>query len=219
MLRGLFTILPLLITVWLLRILFDLVNGNVTPWVVTIFREIGVQDLDRWQARLGFPIIGILITVLIIYVVGIIATNLAARRLFLYVESLILRVPIVKMIYGSARQLLVSFRVTGNRTFSKVVMIEYPRRGIWTVGFVTSEEEHRIIPGNDDGGISTVTVFLPTTPNPTSGWLVLTPRDEVRVLEMSIEEGLKFVVSGGIVSPGDLGDRIVDWSQAGRLKS
>ena len=209
--RGLLVMLPLLITVWLIRILFDLVDGNVTPIVAAVFRALGIEDLDRWQHTIGFPVVGILLTVLLVYLIGLFAGQVAGRRALSLFESGILRIPLVKGIYGSARQLLNAFSTTGKRTFSKVVLIEYPRTGLWTVGFVTNESAHMFPPATG-GAIETVPVFLPTTPNPTSGWLVFVPKDELLVLDMSIESGIKLVVSGGIVSPDDLGRLVHPWS-------
>jgi uncharacterized membrane protein len=211
-LRGLLVVLPLLITVGLLRVLFDIVDGNVTPIVVAVFQALGAENLDRWQTRLGYPIIGILLTVLLVYFIGLFAGNIAGRRALMLLESWILRVPLVKGIYGSARQLLDAFTTTGKRTFSKVVLIEYPRAGLWTVGFVTAETSHRVPPGSTDHARRTVPVFLPTTPNPTSGWLVLVPASDLLELDLTIEEGIKLVVSGGIVSPSELGDRLRPWN-------
>lgn len=211
--RGILVVLPLLITIWLLRVLFDLVDGNVTPIVVAVFQALGAEDLDRWQTRLGYPIVGILLTVLLVYFIGLFAGNIAGRRALQLLESWILRVPLVKGIYGSARQLLDAFTTGGKRTFSKVVVVEYPRKGLWTVGFVTAETSHRVPPGPPgEATVRSVPVFLPTTPNPTSGWLVLVPTPDLLELDMTIEEGIKLVVSGGIVSPAELGDRIRPWS-------
>jgi uncharacterized membrane protein len=111
------------------------------------------------------------------------------------VESWILRIPLVRSIYGGARQLLDAFNATKSGGFSRVVLVEYPRKGLYTVGFVTNER-----PGTG-GTVKEVFVFLPTTPNPTSGWLALVPMDQVIDLDVSVEEGVKLVVSGGIVVP------------------
>ena len=178
-------------------------NENVTPWVRDVLMWARIPGLERWFARLGIPIIGLLLTVTFIYLLGLVAGNLAGRRLVHTIESIILRIPLVKGIYGSARQLLDAFSVTGQRHFSRVVVIEYPRRGLWTIGFVTREARHAL-----GGGEKVVPIFLPTTPNPTSGWMILVPIDELIELEMSVENGLKLVVSGGIVSPEDLGTLI-----------
>jgi uncharacterized membrane protein len=199
--RGLLLILPMLVTVWLLKILFDLINTYMTPMVVTVFRAAGSPDLDRWQARIGFPIIGLLLTILAIYLCGLVAGNIVGRRLVLMVESLVLRIPVVKGIYGAARQLLDAFTFGNKKTFSKVVLVEYPRKGLWTIGFVTTEKEHSL--GGQAG--RAVPVFLPTTPNPTSGWLMFVPVDDLIVLDLPMEEAVKLVVSGGIVGPDDIG--------------
>ncbi len=199
--RGLLLILPMLVTLWLLKILFDLINTYMTPMVVAVFRAAGSPDLDRWQARIGFPIIGFLLTVLAIYLCGLLAGNIVGRRLVLMVERFVLRIPVVKGIYGAARQLLDAFSFSDKKTFTKVVLVEYPRRGLWTVGFVTTENEHTL---GGKGGPS-VPVFLPTTPNPTSGWLLFVPLDDLTVLDIPMEEAIKLVVSGGIVSPQDIG--------------
>jgi len=199
--RGLLLILPMLVTVWLLKILFDLINTYITPMVVTVFRAAGSPDLDRWQARIGFPIIGLLLTILAIYLCGLLAGNMAGRRLVLMVERFVLRIPVVKGIYGAARQLLDAFTFSDKKTFSKVVLVEYPRKGLWTIGFVTTEKEHNLV----GDGSTAVPVFLPTTPNPTSGWLLFVPVGDLIVLDIPMEEAIKLVVSGGIVSPDDIG--------------
>ncbi len=206
--QGLLLVLPLVITVWLLKVFFDLMDKSVTPLVVALFRAIGSPDLNRWQTRVGFPVIGILLTVVAIYLLGLLAGNLVVKRLGRMVESFILRIPIVKGIYGSARQLLDAFSFSGKPTFTKVALLEYPRRGLWTIGFVTAEFRHRMGPAKADGGEArrTVPVFLPTTPNPTSGWLLFVPEEDLQVLDIAMDDAVKLVVSGGIVSPSDLGE-------------
>jgi len=213
--RGLFLVLPLLITVWLLGILFDIIDANVTPMVREVLTRLGIPGLERWFARLGIPIIGLLLTVSSIYLLGLIGGNLGGRRALTMIESLILRIPLVKGIYGAARQLLDAFSMTSQRHFSKVVLLEYPRRGMWTLGFVTREISHSISTGNDGRPSQMVPIFLPTTPNPTSGWMILVPVDDLQVLDLSIEDSVKLIVSGGIVSPDNLGARLSPWPGKG----
>lgn len=210
LLRGVVLVLPLLVTIWLLGLLFDVINRNVTPSVHGVLEWVGIPGLERWFAKLGIPIIGILLTVGVVYLIGLLGGHIAGRRLLLMVESWILRIPLVKGIYGSARQLLDAFTLTGSRTFTKVVIIEYPRRGLWTMGFVTNEVEHLITAGAGES-VNVVPVFLPTTPNPTSGWMVLVPTQDLYVVDLSIEAGIKLIVSGGIVSPRDLGSLVHAW--------
>lgn len=208
--RGLLIVLPLLITIWLLSILFNIINVNVTPLVLTVLRASGAPGLDLWPARILVPLIGVILTATSIYLIGLLAGNLAGRRILMMVEAGILKVPLVKGVYGAARQLLDAFSMTGTRAFSKVVLVEYPRLGVWTVGFVTTDREFDL--GRDgEADPKSVAVFLPTTPNPTSGWMILVAPDDLLVLDMSIEEAVKLIVSGGIVGPENFGARVRPW--------
>ena len=199
-LTGLVIILPLIISVWLLGLLFHLVEATSTPIILSVLR-LARPELAEEPAisRLIVPVFGILLTAALIMVVGALATNLFGQRLLDAFDRLMMRLPLVKGIYGAARQLLDAFsRRSGS--FRRVVLVEYPRPGIYTVGFLTqSGAELRREGAPPLRGCSLV--FLPTTPNPTSGWLALLPDDQVLPLEMSIEEGVKLIVSGGLVLP------------------
>jgi uncharacterized membrane protein len=197
--RGLLIVLPTIITFWLLRILFGAVSGNVTPWVLRALSAAGTEWIADWHARFVVPLIGLLLTLLLIYLIGLIAANLVGRRVLTWFEAGILRIPFVKSIYGGARQLLDAFDAGGKGTFTRVVLVEYPRAGVFTVGFVTSD--FAVDMPSASGVVSSLMVFLPTTPNPTSGWLAIVPAREVFDLDVSIEEGVKLIVSGGIVRP------------------
>lgn len=201
--QGLLIWLPLLVTLWLLGLLVGLVTAYVAPLIRVVLEAAGVEKLDSAPARLAIPVVGLLVSAALVYLAGLLAANLVGRRILALIESAILRVPLVKGIYGSARQLLDAFSTGGGRAFSRVVLVEYPRPGLWTLGFVTGDI------GAGAGGPleDTVAVFLPTTPNPTSGWLVLAPRGDVVQLDLSVEEGIKLVVSAGIVWPQDLAAR------------
>ena len=212
--QGLLIVLPMLITLWLLSILFEVINKNVTPTVVAVLRAAGTPWLEIWPARkILIPLIGLILTAATIYLIGLLAGNLAGRRLLALVEKGILRIPIVKGIYGAAHQLLNAFSMTGSRAFSKVVLVEYPRRGLWTVGFQTSDREYGLSGPGDSSDQRSVPVFLPTTPNPTSGWMILVAPEDLKVLDMTIEEAIKLIVSGGIVGPDDFASRIRPWSR------
>ena len=208
LLRGLMLVLPLLITVWLLALLFGVTDQYVTPLVRRGLEALGVPRMEGRVARIGIPLIGLVLTTIFVYLLGVFAANITARKLVTWIESGIVRIPVVRSIYGPSRQLLDAFTVSGDRHFSRVVLVEYPRRGLWTIGLVTREARHTI---GSSGSAPTVSVpvFLPTTPNPTSGWMILVPEEELIELDLSIEDGLKMVVSGGIVSPGDLASLIV----------
>lgn len=191
--RGLLLLLPLIITIWLLRLLFGLISNNVTPWVAQVIRAAGFHGLDDWRARFLIPLIGVFLTFLVVYLFGLLAANLLGKRLFTLFEEVILKIPFVKTVYGGSRQLIDAFNVGNKGGFSRVVAAEYPRVGVWTVGFVTNEV--------GGGAAGSLLVFFPTTPNPTSGWLAVVPAADVVDLDMSVEEGIKLIVSGGIVLP------------------
>ena len=192
--RGLLIVLPAIITFWLLRILFSAVSGNVTPWVLRALAASGVTWMNGWHTRFIVPVI------------GLIAANLVGQRVLSWFEGGVLKIPFVKSIYGGARQLLDAFGSGGKGTFTRVVLVPYPRAGVFTVGFVTSEVRVEMPMG--DGFVSSVMVFLPTTPNPTSGWLAIVPERDLLEFDLSIEEGVKLIVSGGIVTPATLAERI-----------
>ena len=204
--RGLLIVLPTIITFWLLRILFGAVSDNVTPWVLRAFSASGVTWIGDWHARFIVPLIGLVLTILLIYLIGLIAANLVGQRVLSWFEGGVLKIPFVKSIYGGARQLLDAFGSGGKGTFTRVVLVQYPRAGVWTVGFVTSEVRAEMPSG--DGVVSAVMVFFPTTPNPTSGWLAIVPEGDLLEIDLSIEEGVKLIVSGGIVTPKALSARI-----------
>lgn len=197
---GLFLTLPLIITVWLLGLLLKLVEAISTPLLLAIL-GVAWPRLAADPAITGWviPVVGLLATGAVILGVGLLATNFIGRRLVEAFDRLMMRVPVVKGIYGAARQLLDAF---GRKTssFRRVVAVEYPRPGVYTVGFLTQSGTTL---GRDGGaplqGVSLV--FLPTTPNPTSGWLAVVPDDQVVELDMSIEDGVKLIVSGGLVVP------------------
>jgi uncharacterized membrane protein len=212
--RGVILLLPLLVTVWLLGLLFNLINTNVAPLVRRLLEWGRIPATENWLAPVAIPVVSLLLTALAIYLLGLVAGNLAGRRLLTLVESWILRIPLVKGIYGSARQLLDAFGASGTRAFSKVVLLEYPRAGLWTLGFVTTEVVH-MIKHRGENAVPTVPVFLPTTPNPTSGWMILVPTSDLRELDISIEDAIKLVVSGGIVAPKDIGSLAREWSDGG----
>ncbi len=204
--RGLLIALPTIITLWLLRILFGVISDNVTPLVLRVLSAMGATWIADWHARFAVPLIGLMLTVLLIYLIGLVAANLVGQRILRWVEGGILKVPFVKSIYGGTRQLLDAFGAGGNGTFTRVVLVEYPRAGVFTVGFVTSETRTELPMAS--GSVSALMVFFPTTPNPTSGWLAVVPERDILEIDLSIEEGVKLVVSGGLVTPAALSSRI-----------
>lgn len=199
LLTGILIILPLLVTVWLFALILGPVQRFVTPLAIRLINWTGLGGLlELPGANVAAGIIGLVLTVGLIYLVGLLGGNFIGRRVVKKMDSLALSIPLVKSVYGSARQLIETFYSSAGRTFESVVLIEYPRKGIYTVALMTAPTEGEL-QARTVG--DTVNVFVPTTPNPTSGVLVLANRDELIFLDMSVEEALRFVVSGGIVAP------------------
>ena len=205
-LTGLVIILPLIVTIWVLRLLFDLANGFSTPIILKILALLRMPYVDD-PAFAGYaaPLIGIAVTLILILLAGVLATNLLGRRFVASFDALMLRIPLIKGIYGAARQLLNAFNQKAT-AFQRVVVVEYPRPGVFTVGFVTRQDVSLgAAAGKTRDGLTLV--FLPTTPSPTSGWLAAVPEKDVVPLDLSVEEGIKLIVSGGLVVPQDWGGR------------
>jgi uncharacterized membrane protein len=200
-LTGLAILLPLIITIWVLRILFRMVHGVSNPVILRLLRTLPTPYADdhAFTTYLA-PLIGIVSTILLVMLVGALTTNLLGRQFVSAFDKLMLRIPLIKGIYGAARQLLDAFNAN-TKSFQRVVVVEYPRAGLYTVGFVTRDQ----VSFRSEGGGRTLPgltlVFLPTTPNPTSGWLAAVPDEQVYPLDLTVEEGVKLVVSGGLVLP------------------
>ena len=130
--------------------------------------------------------------------VGVFTTNIFGRELVRLGEKILAKIPVVRSVYTGTKQVVQTVLDTEIETFSKVVLIEFPRKGLWALGFITCENKGEI---QQKTGEEILNVFVPTTPNPTSGFLVFACRNEITDLSMSIEEGIKFAISGGIVAP------------------
>jgi uncharacterized membrane protein len=203
LLRGLLLVLPLIVTAWVVQLLFGFVSRQATPRLRQIVIWMGIEPSEGTLGRVVFSVASVLITALLIYAIGLVGSNFTGRRWLRWLESGILRIPVVRHVYGPLRQLLDSLGGDQKSSFSRVVMVEYPRKGLWTMGFVTTEKRHRL-----GGDTRSVPVFLPTTPNPTSGWLVFVDEDALMTVDMTVEESVKLIVSGGIVGADDLGQLI-----------
>ncbi len=182
---GLLTILPLAITVYVFYLVFSFLDNLVGDLIKAVFDY-------------RVPGIGFAAGLLLIMLVGFIASNIIGSRLISYSDMLLQRLPLAKGIYTSARQIIDAFTIQGKNAFQKVVLLEYPRKGLYVIGFVTGSSKGEI---QQKTHAETLNVFVPTTPNPTSGMLILAPRHEVIELDMTVEEGMKVIVSGGLFSP------------------
>jgi uncharacterized membrane protein len=177
---GVATLLPLYLTYVVIRFLFESLEKMSGP----ILKQFG----------LGIPGLGIILTIILIYLLGIIVTNFLGRKIFDIGESIVKRVPIVSMIYTTLKQITDTFTKGTTDTFEGVVYIQYPRQGLWTMAFISGESK------NEDG-IPFFHIFVPTTPNPTSGFFLLIPQADAISTGMTVEEGLKTIISGGLLAP------------------
>ncbi|NQY25664.1 MAG: DUF502 domain-containing protein [Piscirickettsiaceae bacterium] len=144
------------------------------------------------------PGLGVLLAVTLVVATGIIVANFLGKRIVLAWESLLARIPLVRTLYAGIKQIMEAVLATDGKSFSKVLLIEYPRKGVWSLAFMTSDELGEV---QDKTGLDVLSVFIPTTPNPTSGFVLMVPKKDVIELEMSVEDGLKMIISMGVVVP------------------
>ena len=144
------------------------------------------------------PGLGLLFVFIMLTFIGFLTAGLIGRYIIKLGERIIARLPIIRSVYGALKQIFESVLKTSSKSFREVVLIEYPRKGIWAIGFITGDTKGEVQHNLKE---EIVNVFLPTTPNPTSGFLLFVPRKDLKVLNMNVEEGIKMVISGGIVTP------------------
>ncbi len=198
---GLAIVLPVVVSVSLVVWLFGTV-ANVTDTLL-IFMP---QKLTHHDQGLGpmywyWSLAALAVAIMLIAGVGFLARNYFGKRLSEWVDSAMLKVPLVNKIYSATKQVNDAFSTNNKTAFRTVVLVEFPRAGVYTLGFITSEQPHPI---RGIGGETLVCVFVPTTPNPTGGYLLMFPEEKVRKLDMSVGEGIKYVVSLGAIAPESL---------------
>ena len=193
---------------WLLTGLLVIVPGVITAWVLNWIVGTLDQTLQilpgSWQPDklLGFhiPGFGVLLTLLILLVVGGIASNFAGRKLVQWGDALVSRIPVVRSIYSSVKQVSDTLFSESGNAFRKAVLVQWPREGVWTVAFVTGAPNGEVAAYLRDEFVS---VYVPTTPNPTGGYFVMVRKSDCVELEMSVDSALKYIVSMGVVAPAD----------------
>jgi uncharacterized membrane protein len=187
---GLLILVPLAITLWVL----NLIIGTMDQSLLLL--------PERWrpEALFGFhiPGLGTILTLLVIFLTGLATRNFIGKQVVHIWESVLIRIPVVKTIYSSVKQVSDTLFSSSGNAFRKAVLVQYPRQGSWTIGFVTGT------PGGDvknhlQGDY--ISIYVPTTPNPTSGFFLMMPRVDAIELDMSVDEALKYIVSMGVVAP------------------
>jgi uncharacterized membrane protein len=188
---GLLIWVPLGVTVLIIKFLVDVMDQTLLL----------LPEHARPDYLLGFriPGLGIVLTAIIVLGTGMVATNLFGRQLLRLGERLLDRIPVVRGIYGAVKQLTQTLFSGSGKSFRKVVLVPYPHQQSWTLAFVTGEGTREI---NDKTAQEIVYVFVPTTPNPTSGFFLMFPRSTVIQLDMTVDDGLKMLLSVGVVQPG-----------------
>ncbi|MDP3087846.1 MAG: DUF502 domain-containing protein [Methylotenera sp.] len=187
---GLLVLVPLFITVWVVTSLIEMMDQSLLL--------LPVSWRPKAQLGLEIPGVGALLTLLIIFVTGLIATNFFGKKLILLWEYLLARVPVVKSIYASVKQVSDTLFSDSGDAFRQAVLVQFPRQGAWTIAFITGQ------PGGDVANHlqgNYVSVYVPTTPNPTGGYFLMMLRADIIELDMSVDEALKYIISMGVVAP------------------
>jgi uncharacterized membrane protein len=192
LLTGILALIPVFLTVWAFLVM--------VKWTDRILGLI--PRAYRPEALFGFPIpgLGLILSLLAIYVIGAFVANVMGRSLLNLGERILEKIPLLRWFYFSSKQLLEAIFVQGQDSFRRAILVEYPRKGIYSIGFVTGEarsELDRHVPGR------AYTVFVPTTPNPTSGYLIIVPEAEAIPLGWSVDDAFRIIISAGVLMPGE----------------
>lgn len=186
LIAGLLIWLPIVLTVFILRFLVGLVNG--------VLPELKIEEV------IGFPIPGLelVLAILVLLLTGIAVTNLVGREIVSWWEALMKRIPVVRSIYSGAKTFTETVFTDKGKSFKQVVLVEFPRKGVFSIGFITS---HDLEEAQAKTAREVTCVFVPTTPNPTTGFLVMIPKDEVVYMDMTVDEAFKMLLTLGVVVP------------------
>jgi uncharacterized membrane protein len=190
LLAGLVVWLPILATYVIMRFIVDLLDKTMAllPNAYQPEQLFGVN----------IPGFGVVLSLTLLLITGVIATNIFGQKLVLMSEAFLEKIPLVRTIYNAAKQMIDAVVSTNGQAFRKVLLVEYPRKGMWSIAFQTGSSTAEI---STKTGVAMVSVFIPTTPNPTSGFLMMVPKDEAIELTMTTDEALKFIISLGVMHP------------------
>ena len=204
-LTGVVVIAPVGLTVWLIWSVIGWVDGVVLPFVPGRYQPENILNTFLGlDIQLQLRGVGVVFFLIFTTFIGWLAKGLLGRSLIRSAERFVNRMPVVRSIYSGVKQIAETVFSQADRSFEKACMVEYPRKGIWAVGFISTPARGEISArGNDGKGM--LSVFVPTTPNPTSGFLLFFPKEDVIELDMTIEDAAKLVISAGLVYPGENG--------------
>ncbi len=192
LIAGLLVWLPILVTVLIIKFLIDLMDTTLLL----------LPSVIQPETLLGFriPGLGVVLSAVVLLSTGMVVTNLMGRNMVSLWERLLMRIPLVRPIYSAAKQLSETLFSGSGKSFRKVVLVEYPRPGLWTLAFLTGDGVGEVI---EKTGRDLVNIFVPTTPNPTSGFFLMVPSKDIIALDMSVDAGIKLILSAGAVGPDD----------------
>ncbi|QYK40747.1 MAG: DUF502 domain-containing protein [Paracoccaceae bacterium] len=205
-LTGLIVIIPIGLTIYLIYVVTGWIDGWVLPFIPTAYRP---DTLIRYwfgeETWLNVRGVGVLVFLVFTVFVGWIAKGIIGRSFLHWTERTVDRLPIVRSVYNGLKQIAETVFSQGDQKFEQACLVEYPKEGIWAIGFISTRAKGEIAakfpPGED-----ILSVFLPTTPNPTSGFLLFVPARDVRILDMKIEDAAKLIISAGLVYPNGKGE-------------
>ena len=183
---GLFSIIPLAITFTIIKWLFEFFSKPGKKMINYILPNSNAPIIEN--------IIGFILTFLFIYLIGVIISNVLGKRLYLFFEKILAKIPLINYIYNTIKQIIDTLAISQKQAFKKVVYIEYPKKDVWTIALVTGESK-------DSEGNEYYQIFVPTTPNPTSGFMLYIKKENTKETNMNIDEGLKIIISGGMLAP------------------
>jgi len=202
-LSGLLVILPLILSIWLINWVFNSLTEYVPTFVAWVAPESPLNELIQDGL---FNIVARAASLVIVFVsvilIGLFARNYLGAKILKFWGTLIKRIPVLNVLHSGMKQMLGTVIGDGSKMFSKVVLVEYPRKGVWSIGFFTADVDERIYSKVSDDSL--VSLFIPTTPNPTGGFLIMVPKHEIKELDISVSTGMQLVVSGGAVDINEL---------------
>lgn len=190
---GILALLPFVITVYFLYFLYNVIISNATPIVKQIARQYH-YDFNEYI----FQIITFVIIILLVFFIGVLTRLYFGKMIIKLLDSFIAKIPVARSIYNATKQVVESFKNSTGTSFSKVVLVEFPRRDMWMVAFLVRESLGFMVDASTKE--ESCNVFIPTAPNPTSGFIAVVPKKDVRELDITVEEGVKFVLSVGIIN-------------------
>jgi uncharacterized membrane protein len=195
---GLAVVFPAVVSIAVLVWLFGTVANITDTLLIFLPRKLTHQNQGEGVMYGYWSLVALVLAIVLISVVGLLARNYLGKRMIEWVDSALLRVPLLNKVYSTIKQVNEAFTSGKKSSFKTVVLVEFPREGMYSIGFITSEQHDEVQKKTNK---QVVCVFIPTTPNPTSGFLVLVPEDKVTKLDMSVANGIKYIISLGSISP------------------